>query len=210
MRDRWLSFYGVSLLGVIAFYRGMYGVRVIGRDNVPANGPVILAANHIAFLDPPAVGAAFAPRHVSYLAKSELFRFKPLGWLISNLNAFPVDRSRGDTGAIRKSVAILKEGRALLVFPEGGRNVDGKAEAKNGVAFLAKLSGAPVIPVYIHGTKNAKFRQPVTVAFGKPMHYDPALGKSTEAMSQWREELMANIYGLAPAQEGDPSRYAHS
>jgi 1-acyl-sn-glycerol-3-phosphate acyltransferase len=199
IQDRWLSVYGVALMGVIAFYRSVYGMRVLGRDNIPLEGPVIIAANHLAFLDPPAVGAAFAPRHLSYLAKAELFTFPPFGALISSLNAFPVDRSKGDTAAIRKAVAILKEGRALLMFPEGGRNHTGTAEAKNGVVLLARLSGAPVVPAYISGTRNAKFRRPITVRFGTPRVFDTGLGKTSEVMSQWRDKLMRDIYALAPS-----------
>lgn len=194
--ERWLSVYGIALAAVIAFYRSYFGLRVVGYEHIPKDGPLLIAANHVAYLDPPAVGAALAPRHLSYLAKQELFSFKPFGALIGALNAFPVDRSKGDTAALKRAVALLKQGRALLVFPEGARNRDGSAEAKNGVALIAKLSGVPVVPAYIAGSYPAKFRRPITVVFGEPLHFDAGDRRGGEALTQWRSELMTKIYAL--------------
>jgi 1-acyl-sn-glycerol-3-phosphate acyltransferase len=191
-----LSFYSISLSCVIAYYRIAFGLRILGREHIPQNGPIILASNHISNFDAPALACALAPRHLSFFAKAELFRFKPFGRLISKLNAFPVDRSRGDIAAMRRSLAILKEGRALLLFPEGGRNIDGSAEAKNGVAFLARLSRVPVIPAYVDGTEKTTFRHTITIAFGPAMHYERSLGQTTEVMSDWSNELMGRIHAL--------------
>ena len=170
-------------------------MRVTGAEHVPADGPLILAANHVSYFDPPVIAAA-TTRRLSFFAKKELFEFGPFGRYISALGAFPVDRSRGDMAAMRHTLALLKDGHALVIFPEGGRNVDGTAEAKDGVAFLARMSGAAVVPTALSGTEATKRFRPIRVAFGEPMRYDRVRGKDHAALAQWREELMAKITAL--------------
>jgi 1-acyl-sn-glycerol-3-phosphate acyltransferase len=181
---------------VILLARTAWGMRVVGAENVPLHGPLIVACNHVAYLDPPLLGAA-APRRISYMAKIELFRIPVLGPLIRALGAFPVDRSKGDVGAIRVSVRTLREGVAVGIFPEGGRNPDGRNQPKTGAALLAQLSGAPVVPAYVSGTSGARFRHPITVAFGKPLYFVKDGQKAPrEALSKWTDELMREIAAL--------------
>ena len=102
-----------TLLGL--FWR----FRVVDAANVPLDGPLILACNHMSYFDPPALGAA-ATRPVTYMAKQELFKIPVLGPIITGLGAFPVDRSRGDVAAIKTAIGVLERGTCLGIFPEGG------------------------------------------------------------------------------------------
>ncbi len=188
----------------------LWRMRIIGEENVPRTGPLIVAANHVSNLDPPVLGAAL-PRPIYYMAKAELFRMPLLGPLIVQLRAFPVDRAKGDVAAIRRAVEVLKMGAAVGIFPEGGRNREGRNRVHSGVSLLASLTGAPVLPVYIGGTKRRFDR--ITVVFGEPMAF-PASGRRSEAilydaaaaeaskkarredLAKWADEVMARILAL--------------
>jgi len=160
----------------LALLRLVFGFRRRGTEHVPAKGPVLLVANHQSFLDPPLVGAAL-PRQLTFMAKAELFDVPLFGGLIRRLNARPLRREGGDAAALRTALRVLKEGGALLVFPEGTRGENGiLGPAKPGAGMLAVLGGAPVIPVYIDGSGRAwprgrRFprRANVTVTFGSPL-----------------------------------------
>jgi 1-acyl-sn-glycerol-3-phosphate acyltransferase len=185
-----------STLGVVrGLLATLYRFKVSGREHVPKSGGLIVAANHMSYFDPPVMAAAL-PRRLTFLAKQELFRFAPFGRYITALGAFPIDRSRGDTAAIRHAVKLLQEGNAVLVFPEGGRNRDGSAEAKNGVALLARLSGAPIVPAAIIGTEATNRLRPIRVRFGPPIVTTREELKGPDALSQLREQVMQNIGAL--------------
>ncbi|MHC0552348.1 lysophospholipid acyltransferase family protein [Salinicoccus sp. CNSTN-B1] len=111
-------FYNVVKSLVKGFYYSRFKVRVIGEDRIPATGPVLICSNHSSEYDPPLI-AINVKREMSFFAKSELFKIPVLGFLISHLNAIPVDRGKGDRAALKKSVEKLKEGNMLLIFPEG-------------------------------------------------------------------------------------------
>ncbi|MCC6545864.1 1-acyl-sn-glycerol-3-phosphate acyltransferase [Candidatus Sumerlaeota bacterium] len=134
----------------------MFGVEVYGMDNIPRRGAVMLVANHSSHLDPP-LCSIVTHRHLSFLAKADLFKSRWLGYLISTLGAFPVRRGEGDRGAIRTCIGVLKEGKALLIFPEGTRSPDGKPqEAKKGAAMiLSQLPETLIVPVRIDGSFEA-------------------------------------------------------
>ena len=174
-----------------------YRLQTFGRENVPRTGPLILASNHISWLDPPLVGAHF-PRRISYMAKKELFEIRWLGRLISTMGAFPVDREGSARAAIKHSLDILKDGGCIGIFPEGGRNLEGDKQAQTGVALLASLSGAPVIPAAIVGSERAKERprHPVKVFYGKPLSLPAGRKVTREDLAQFTEEIMAAIASL--------------
>ncbi len=188
-------FYAVARSLVWAVVATLFGFRTIGRENVPPTGPLIVACNHVSNLDPPCLGVGM-PRQVTYMAKKELFEIPVLGRLIRWLGAFPVDRSRGDIASIKTAIGVLERGTCLGIFPEGGRNVDGTKQAQMGVALLASLSGATVVPAYLSGTKKTKFRSGVTVVFGEPLRFEPGQKARRDDLAKWTEELMRRIYAL--------------
>jgi len=178
---------------------------VIGADNVPKTGPVLLAPIHVSHLDPPLVGCA-CPRAVNFMAKEELFKKKFFAWLITSLGAFPVKRGETDSAAIRLAIDILKAGKTTLVFPEGTRG-DGvhMGEVKVGIAMLAKRSGAAVVPVGLCGSNKMMpkgssklHRARLTVVFGKPMLFsDFEEGNSRDARELFTAELISRLHQVA-------------
>ncbi len=150
----------------------LFGLRAHGRRNVPREGGVILAANHASFLDPIAVGCALG-RPADFLARQTLFDVPGLGFLLSRIRVHPVKRGEGDVRAMRRAIALVKQGACLLVFPEGTRTSDGQIQAlRAGVGILARHTEAPVVPTWIEGSFKAWPRsrafpvpEPVTVWF---------------------------------------------
>jgi 1-acyl-sn-glycerol-3-phosphate acyltransferase len=164
-------------------FEALGGLRVVGAERVPLEGPLVVAPNHVSLLDPPIVGCA-SPRALCFMAKEELFRVPILGPLIRSLDAFPVRRGEGDTEAIRRAVGLLKAGHAVLVFPEGTRG-DGEEllPISPGVAMLAKRTEAVVLPVGIVGThvvwpksRRGLRRARMTVVFGEPFRFSDIPG----------------------------------
>ncbi len=169
--------------------------KVIGASNIPATGPAIVACNHVSYLDPPALGCGIE-RPIAYMAKTELFEIPVLGPVIRALGAFPVDRSRGDVAAIKQAAEVLKSGALLGIFPEGTRNIDGTVKPQLGVALLASMSGAPVVPAYLSGTSQAQRLAKVTVVYGEPVRFEPGRKARREDLAKWTDDLMSRIHAL--------------
>lgn len=129
-----------------------YRTEVAGLEHFPMEGPFLLASNHASFLDPPLVGSHM-PRELTYFARKTLFQGR-FGKLITDLNSIPIDRDGdSDLGAFRKVFSVLKDGGALLVFPEGTRSTDGSiGPARSGVGMIACRAKVPVLPVRIFGS----------------------------------------------------------
>lgn len=166
--------------------------EIYGAENVPAAGPAILASNHASFLDPPLVGAA-TTREINYLARDTLFRFPVIGSILRNVNAVPVDREGKGAAGLRAIMDRLKQGGAIILFPEGTRTPDGELkEAKSGIGFTVLKSPAPVVPVRVFGTFAALNRRQsvprphrVAVVFGRPIDLS-ALRTEAESCSKTR------------------------
>jgi glycerol-3-phosphate dehydrogenase (NAD(P)+) len=138
------------------FFLTYFRLTRIGREHIPARGPVIVAANHRSFLDPFVI-ATMAKRPMYYVAKKELFRRRWQAWVLNALGAFPVDRGHADEDSIGTAKAILARGDVVLIFPEGTRVRPGSlGQAKRGVGRLALESGAPVVPVAVIGTESIR------------------------------------------------------
>ena len=201
----------------VALMRLFFRLEVVNPALVPATGPVLLVSNHVSVLDPPLIGGA-APRPLSFMAKEELFRIPLFGRLIRALNARPVRRDGSDMRALKAALALLAEGRAILVFPEGTRGEEGGPlrEGKPGVGMLAVLSGAPVVPVFVSGSGAALPRgrvlpRPgkVRVAFGPPLGFKregggeakrPGDDGRKEAYREAAQEMMRAIAQLRDQQ----------
>ncbi|MEY4489924.1 MAG: hypothetical protein RIQ79_2432 [Verrucomicrobiota bacterium] len=199
-------FYGLSnyILNVAhdMFFRG----EVVGLENVPATGACLVAANHASHLDPPFIGARI-PRQMAFFARKTLWKpGLPSRWL-DRVGAIPVDRDGGsDLKAIKRVLATLAEGKALVLFPEGTRSPDGVLQpAKSGVGMIACKTGVPVIPVRIFNSHLAFGRggalapgTPVHIVYGAPILasvYDvPSDGK--ERYQRASERIMARIAAL--------------
>jgi 1-acyl-sn-glycerol-3-phosphate acyltransferase len=147
-----------------------------GWDRLPA-GPCLLAANHQSLLDPPLIGAAL-PAEVAFVARKTLFENPVFGWVIRACHALPLDRDEADLAAIRRALAVLAEGRKLVIFPEGTRSADGALlPAKAGAGLLALKSGVPVVPIRIRGARDVLPRggwlptggARIRIRFGEPL-----------------------------------------
>ena len=161
----------------LTHFRIFHGLRVRGLHNVPSQGPMLLAPNHVSYFDPPLVGSTF-PHLVHSMAWDALFLIPVFGRAIRSFGAFPVKLNTADKGAITQSLRILKGGACLVIFPEGGRSeTGGLQEYEPGAARLAIQTGATVIPVTIPGgfdvwprsNKLPRLYGPITVKFHPPI-----------------------------------------
>jgi 1-acyl-sn-glycerol-3-phosphate acyltransferase len=187
----------------------VYGrLRVVGLENVPATGAVLLAANHASYADPPLAWAAVYPRRRPWgIAKSELWDRPVVAYLLNCIGVYPVRRGAADRAAIRQALSLLERGEVVGIFPEGTRTSDGNLQpGRAGIALLMQKSGAPVVPVAILGTyammpRHRKWPRParLTVAFGKPMHFDKEMGREEIV-----DALMAAIAQLM-TENGQPT-----
>lgn len=148
--------YRVVRAVLLPFFLLYFRLDRLGREHVPASGPVLLAANHRSFLDPFVIGA-LTKRPVYYIAKRELFERRWQAWLLNSLGAFPVDRGAGDEHAMDTARAILQRGDCVVIFPEGTRVRPGPlGHPHRGVGRLALQTGARVVPIAVMGTEDVR------------------------------------------------------
>ena len=200
-------FLGWALINLML--RIFWRFRKGGTEFIPQRGGVIVASNHAAYVDPPFVGAA-ASRELYYLAKKELFNNGLFGWLIRKYNAFPVSRGAFDRKAITQAGELLKEGKALLLFPEGTRSRDGNfLEPKLGVGKIAKEAGVPIVPAYIANSKDLfrtfLRRKKLVILFGSPIleNWLDKIPHNKEGYKRIGEEIMSRIKMLKEKVEND-------
>lgn len=142
-----------SVRGTAAWlFRRHWRIRLHGLRHVPSDGPAILAANHIGVLDGPLL-VSMTPRATFTLAKSDLFEGR-VGRLLEAAGQIPVHQREIDTRALRRAIKVLDEGHLLGIFPEGGRDIGDMARIRGGAAYLAMVTGAPIIPVALLGTRE--------------------------------------------------------
>lgn len=176
----------------------LYRVEVIGKENIPDSGPLILCANHNGELDMFFIGYKIK-RLVRYMAKEELFRNPLLGRIIRWLGAFPVKRGKADVEAIKTSLRLLENNEVLGIFPEGTRMKKKDAKTvriKPGVALIAQKSGAPIIPVAVSG--QYKPFSKIKVVFGKPFSIDLDKDKkyTNSELVEIAKDVMSKVYAL--------------
>ena len=140
---------------------------------MPEDGPVLLAANHNSFLDPPIIALSIR-RQTTFLGKEELFSIAGLGWWIKSLGTYPVKRGAGDLRAVKTAIRFLKEGKVMIMFPEGTRSSDGNLmDFQDGLAWLSLKTNAPIAPVMIEGAFRA---MPRGVFFPRPRRIQVQIG----------------------------------
>lgn len=173
----------------------LFRIKTVGKDRV-IEGGTILAVNHKSNWDPLAIWAT-CPRQLAYMAKSELFKFKPFGALLKAVGVFPVHRGKGDIGAVKTALSILKQEKPMVIFPEGRRVKEGeRCEIKPGVTMLATHAKVPVIPVRICGKYRLFHR--ITVIYGDPIYLDEYYGEklTVEKMQSLSQSIMQQVYSL--------------
>ncbi|MCK5845288.1 MAG: (d)CMP kinase, partial [Victivallales bacterium] len=200
-------FYRITCDFFYLFLRTSNRLKIIGAENIPQAGGVILASNHASYLDPPALGAAsHRIRTTHFMARDTLF-IKPLmGWFLRNVGVIALDREKGDVKAMRKAIQLLKGGASVALYPEGTRSEDGELQPpKPGIGFLVAKGQTPVVPVYIHGSYVAWSKSsdglqhlPITVVIGRLITREEIqhLGKGREAYEKIGELIMERIAEL--------------
>ena len=169
------------------FFHIYFRLSRIGREHIPAEGPVIVAANHRSFLDPFVI-ATMARRPMYYVAKKEIFANRLQAWILNALGAFPVDRGAGDGEMVETAKVILGRGDIVLIFPEGTRIRPGAlGKPKRGVGRLALETGAPVVPVAVIGSESVRrgWRirpHKVRIRAGRPLHF-PTVDHASPALA---------------------------
>jgi 1-acyl-sn-glycerol-3-phosphate acyltransferase len=199
---RWIYWLGWMSFG--AAFRTIFGMRVIGEENLITEGAVLVASNHQSFLDPPLIGNLYKTEMV-FLARKSLFK-GPATWVYPQWNAIPVDQDRPDMASLKTIIRKLKEGHRVLVFPEGARTIDGNlGEAAPGIGLIAAKSAVPIQPVRISGAREAlprgsgriRFAR-ITVTIGKPIYLTPEELKSASS-KQGYDDLAKRIMGAIGA-----------
>jgi 1-acyl-sn-glycerol-3-phosphate acyltransferase len=193
---------------ILAIYR----FRAIDVDNVPYSGPVILAPNHFSFLDHFFV-AVLLRREVQFMAKSQLFQPPILDFILTHGGTFPVRRGQKDDDAFITAHTILDRGGTVLMYAEGGRSRSMRlGQPKPGLGRLALESGAPVVPIAIHGSqhvreaKRGRISPKVTVQYGKPIAYERVEHPSREQAQVVANEVFARVKEMYEALDAQGRR----
>ncbi len=183
----------------------LFNYRVIGRENLSLPGGALIACNHTSFLDPPFAGIALEEQ-IYFLARKTLFDHPVAGAILRSWNAIPVDQQRPDMTSLKTVIRRLREGKKVLVFPEGERSFDGQPlPGLPGIGLIVVKSGVPVVPVRLFGTHEALPRggrtlhpSEITLVCGKSWRCDSARygcdGK--ELYQRVSEEIMQRIGDL--------------
>lgn len=191
--------YGATKRGMLEMFRLLYRLRVEGAEHVPPSGPLVVAANHPSFLDPPILFLAF-PREIRFMAWDRLFANPLSASCLRLVGAFPVDLSWSAPSTIKAARRVLESEDVLGIFPEGHRTRSERLDPlKRGVVTLACQVGAPIVPVTISGTRRVwgvEQRSPrltgrVLVTIHRPIEppLDPGAGPAQETLDRLRRAL---------------------
>ncbi len=194
-----IMFYSIARVVVSLLSRLFFRIEINGIENIPKEGACIISANHKSVLDPPVLGALM-PRKVYTMAKEELFDNPFLALIIRNLGVFPVKRGKGDIGAIKTALKVLKEGKVFAIFPEGTRSKNGKlGKAQPGVAMIALKAQVPIIPVANQG--NYKLFSKMVINIGTPIVIDEYYNQKLkiEQFQEISDGVMSHIQDLLEA-----------
>ena len=185
---------------IMRFILSVFGRwQVIGRENIPAEGPVVVVSNHLSYWDPIIIGCALE-RKVHFMAKAELFSYPGLSAIVRGLGAFPIKRGQSDRNALRTAIHFLQSGEILGIFPEGTRSKTGELMAfKPGITMLAYKGQSPILPVAAVNSPKVFFGwfYPVRLLIGRPIDF-PALDKrpSSEVLEELTEKSRQAVAAL--------------
>jgi 1-acyl-sn-glycerol-3-phosphate acyltransferase len=177
-----------------------------GLENLPRSGPAIVVANHASYADPVILGSAF-PRPVHFIVLQSMFDLLVLRWFYWGMGTIPVGLEGQDSSGIKRALRVLSQGRVLGIFPEGTRSADGRiGEPRPGVAMIAALSHAPVIPAYLSGAHTVlpvggRFPRPgrVHVRFGPPLRFGGRKRRpEREALIEFSKSMLDAVRRLEP------------
>lgn len=189
------SFIRLIVRLLILTLNGRYKVQ--GKENLPKDDNYILIAPHRSWIDPVYLVLAASPKQFSFMAKKELFKNPLFKWLITKMNAFPVDRKNPGPSAIKTPVKILKEtDLGLVIFPTGTRH---STELKGGAVTIAKMSKKPIVPVVYHGPftfKDLLKRQKATVRFGEPFMVERKIEGVKDVTAYYSEKIQDAFISL--------------
>jgi 1-acyl-sn-glycerol-3-phosphate acyltransferase len=182
----------------------LYGLRVTGRENWPAQGGALVCANHQSMFDPPLVGLT-CPRRMNYLARDTLFRVPILAPLIKFLDAIPIDREGVGLSGLKETMRRLKAGELVLIFPEGTRTHDGEvAPLKPGFIAVARRSRVPLVPVGLDGAYQAWPRHSrfprwgrIAVVIGEPISAEQVVGFADDDLLAELEQRILTCHARA-------------
>jgi len=180
------NFARAVLTPIICF---LFNVKYVGQENLRDSGGYILCSNHRSLWDPLLIAFGVKTRKLNFMAKKELFKFKPFAAIIRSLGAFPVSRGSGDVGAIKNAVDVVNNGNILLIFPEGTRSKTGHPlRAKAGAVYIANEAKADIIPVAIcFDTKKMRIGSKVTVCYGEKIPYENIIVNEDNKSADARE-----------------------
>ncbi len=180
-------FYAVAWAVTRVIWAVLYDIRIEGRENIPAKGGALVVCNHRFLKDPIVLAHAIAGRQVYFMSKAEWFDNKPFGFLLRMLGVFPVNRGEGDMSAINHAMDLVKRGCLVGIFPEGTRNrTGGPMKPKSGTAFIARQTGADILPCALLFGERRGFRSRITVKIGPVIPYGD-LGFEGEERSSLRK-----------------------
>ena len=192
IENSWLFYLGRFLFWVS--FGTIWRCKVYGQENIPKDGGVLIAPNHVSYADPPLIGSSME-RPLYFMAKQELFEMPVMGFLIRRTHAFPVKRGAGDIGAFKTGLRQLQKGHALLMFPEGTRSKDGNfGKARSGVGMLSCHAQVPVVPVRIYNARNLKSFGQLKVVFGKPVY--PPKDYEKDTYQKFSEQVLEEIKNM--------------
>ncbi len=166
-----MKFYNFATDVLRLFSKTFFKFEVIGHENIPSEGNVIIAANHKSNLDPIFLASAIRGREVAAVAKKELFKVKPLAYILNKLNVIPINREKPDISTVKNILKAIKDGYILGIFPEGTRVKEpGFGEAKAGLSMFAIKGKAMIVPISI--ISNYKLFNKVTIYIDKPISFE--------------------------------------
>jgi 1-acyl-sn-glycerol-3-phosphate acyltransferase len=196
------TYHAVGLLTAGPIKR-LFRFKSKGEEHLPRDSGFVLSASHHSNLDPWPLGIPLYPeRQLRFMAKSEMYRYAPLRWVLSRAGAFPVRRGTGDEEALRKAVELAQAGEVVAIFPEGTRRKKGvvkrhQARPHTGAARVALLAGVPLVPAAIGGTENLMKLGPLRVVYGPPVRLDDLKDMDLrKAAKVATERLMESIQSL--------------